>query len=234
MSSALTLPFLLGWAAVFNPCGVAMLPATLAWLVGTVVPDRPGGLVVRGVRAGIGMTLGFTGVVAALAVLVHAVGAMLTPVMRPAMVVLGAVLVSGGGLVALGRFHFPLAGWLSVPPLHVPVRRSHTHGLMLLAGAAYGLGAVSCTLPLFVAALLPALTAGWGRAAAVVGAFGAGSGIVFVAVAEATVFARAALMQLLRRVGPWLNPVLGTVVAGSGGYLVYYWVWGPGHWLGLG
>ena len=37
MDTSISLAFFMGMAAVFNPCGIALLPASLAWVSGTIV-----------------------------------------------------------------------------------------------------------------------------------------------------------------------------------------------------
>lgn len=224
----MSLAFLMGMAAVFNPCGIALLPASLAWVGGSVVTaPHPMIRLGQGLSAGLLMAVGFTAVVAMLALLVHALGVVLTPVLYPVMVVLGGGLILGGVLVALGLFHFPLDRWVRLERMP----RGRQGWTLVVAGVVYGVAALSCTLPLFIAAFVPALTAGSGTFVGLLAAFGAGTAVILVGVSEVVLFARDATLRAIRRMGPWLNPLLGLVVAGAGGYLLYYWVWGAGHFL---
>jgi cytochrome c-type biogenesis protein len=229
MGSSGSIAFVMGMAAVFNPCGIALLPASLAWVGGTVVtgPAHP---VVRwghGLTAGMLMALGFTAVVAVLGLLVHGVGMAVAPVLRPAMVTLGGLLIVAGLAVALGLFHFPIDRWLRLQ--RVP--QGPWGWTFVVAGVIYGFAALSCTLPLFVAALLPALTAGGTAFLTVVATFGAGAAVVLVGVSEVTLLARDTTTRVIRGIGPWLNPILGLLVVGAGGYLLFYWIWGAGRFV---
>lgn len=231
MNDALVWAYAMGAAAVFNPCGVAMLPASLAWLSGTTtLANRWGGRVWHGLLAGAGMALGFVLVVAALGLVVRATGVVLGPILRPVMMAISVGLVGAGILVALGLFHLPLVQWLGTQNRGTP--RIGTWGTFVGAGVLYGIAALSCTLPLFLAALLPAVARGWAALGLFLVGFGGGTLTVLVVLSEATLFARDAVSRALARVAIWINPVLGTVVFGAGGYLLYYWVWGPGRFLG--
>jgi cytochrome c-type biogenesis protein len=216
----------MGVAAVFNPCGVALLPASLAWMTGSVslsghISRRVG----QGALAGLFLAVGFTAVVAVLAVALQGLGIVLAPVLRTAMLALGAALALAGIGVGLGVVHLPLDRWTGL---------NRAQGLggtwtLLLAGLVYGVAALSCTLPLFIAALTPAMGRGWMASVTVVGLFGTGAGLTFVGLSEATVFFRDGLQRGLVRLQRWLPTGLGAIVAGAGLYLVYYWAWGPGH-----
>lgn len=216
-------------ASVLTPCGVAMLPATLAWLAGTASPtptwvSRAG----KGALAGLAMAVGFTFVVLLLALLVHAAGAVFSGYLRILMIALGAVLAVGGTLVALGLFHFPMARLLHVERVTMDVRRPAGLGTMVLAGILYGVAAMSCTLPLFIAVVFPTFTGGIGRTLATVGVFGLGAAVLLVTASEGTLFAREIVVRFLRRAVPFMNPALGLVIAGAGLYLIYYWTLGAG------
>jgi cytochrome c biogenesis protein CcdA len=95
----------------------------------------------------------------------------------------------------------------------------------------YGIAALSCTLPLFLAALIPALGGGWTSVVRLIASFGGGTAVILVGFGLATLFVRDGLLRAIRTVGPWLNPALGLVIVGAGGYLLWYWVSGPGHFL---
>ncbi len=230
MEGNLLWPLSIGMASVLNPCGVAMLPATLAWLAGTATPTSTWvGKAGKGALAGVAMAAGFTLVVLMLALLVHAAGVVFAGYLRIIMIVLGGALAVGGALVAFGLFHFPMARLLGTEQVSLAGRRSGGVGTMVLAGMLYGIAAMSCTLPLFIAVVFPTFTGGIGKTIATVGAFGVGAALLLVAASEGTLFARDVVVGVLRRAARFMNPVLGAVIAGAGIYLVYYWVVGPGR-----
>ncbi len=228
LAEPVSLAFLMGVAAVFNPCGIALLPATMAWVGGTVLVT-PRWVVRSGQGAGTGllMAVGFTAVVAVVALLIRALGLFVGPVLRPVMLGMAGALILGGGLVGIGLFHFPIDRWVRWDPRP----RGHRGWTLLVAGVIYGTAALSCTLPLFLAAFIPALSAGTLTFVQLVAAFGLGAALVLVGVSELTLFARDTTIHLIQRVGPWLNPVLGLMVAAAGSYLLYYWLLGPGRFL---
>lgn len=217
-------------ASVLNPCGVAMLPATLAWLAGTAAPTSSWlGRAGKGALAGLAMATGFTLVVLLLALLAHAAGAVFAGYLRILMIALGSALVVGGALVAFGLFHFPMARLLGAEQVSLVGRRSNGVGTMVLAGVLYGIAAMSCTLPLFIAVVFPTFTGGFDQTLSTVGAFGVGAALLLVAASEGTLFARDVVVGFLRRTARFMNPVLGAIIAGAGIYLVYYWMLGPGR-----
>ena len=223
------LAFYMGMAAVFNPCGNALLPASLAWIGGTVggtatVLHR----IVRGALSGGLMAAGFTLVVAVLAVVLHGLGAALAPILRMVMLALSGGLIVGGVAVALGLFHFPINRWASLERLNVVTGSIWP---LIIAGVMYGIAALSCTLPLFLAALIPVLGGGWTSVVRLIASFGGGTAVILVGFGLATLFVRDGLLRAIRTVGPSLNPALGLVIVGGGGYLLWYWVSGPGHFL---
>lgn len=225
----MNLAFYMGIAAVFNPCGIAMLPASLAWIGGTVggtptVRAR----VARGIQSGLLMAVGFTVVMAVMALITHSLGAALSSVLHTVMLVLSGVLILGGITVAGGLFHFPIDRWAGIGRIPLSSRTGWT---LFVAGMVYGVAALSCTLPVFLAALAPTLAGGWAAVVRVVSSFGLGTAVVLVGFGLVTIFARDGLLRAIGKVGPWLNLALGVIIVGAGGYLAYYWVWGPGHFL---
>ncbi len=223
-------PLTVGMASVLNPCGVAMLPATLAWLAGTAAPTSTWPTKARrGALAGVAMAAGFTLVVLIVALVAHAVGAVFARSLRMLMIVLGSALAVGGALVAFGLFHFPVERLVGTEWVSLARRRSNAVGTMVLAGVVYGIAAMSCTLPLFIAVVFPTFTGGFGKTFSTVGMFGLGAALLLVAASEGTLFARDILVRLLRRATRCMSPVLGGIIVGSGIYLVYYWALGPGR-----
>lgn len=218
-----------GAVVLFNPCGIVLLPASLAWLAGAgPVKASPAQRAGAGALTAIGMAAGFVLVVVLLAAILKVTGLVLGTIIKPVSIVLAVVLMGSGLLVALGRFHLPMERWVSGRGL-----AASRFGWLRAVGAglAYAVGALSCTLPLFIAVLLPALSVDWVHFSQLALSFGVGVFVVLLVLSEATLFGRDAVTGWIRGVLPLLPKVFGTIILVTGAAFLYYWVWGPGRWL---
>lgn len=230
MNPAIALALGAGAASAFSPCGVAMLPATIGLLLGG--RGATGGLgerVWRGLVAGILLALGFSLVVAVAAVLVSLVAHALFRVLPFLMVVLAFALMAMGVLMYLDR----LAIGLSTDAVATRVRSIGVGfaGTLVAAGAAYGLAALSCTLPLFIALLAEVASTGLAGTAAVVLAFAIGVGLVLTTISVATALWRGVMERAIRAILPFIAKASGAIVVAAGIWIAYYWLFGPGRWL---
>jgi cytochrome c biogenesis protein CcdA len=230
MNPAMVLAFGAGAASAFSPCGIAMLPATIALLSGRA--DTGAGLgerAWRGGMAGILLALGFSLMVAVAALLFSLVAHALFHVLPYLMVVLAAALVAMGVLMYLDR----LAIGLSTGTLarRVDALGAGFVGTLVAAGAAYGLAALSCTLPMFIALLADVAGRGAGGTVGVVVMFAVGVSLVLVAVSIGTALWRGAMDRAIHTVLPYIGRVSGAIVVAAGVWIAYYWLLGPGHWL---
>jgi cytochrome c-type biogenesis protein len=208
-----------------------MLPATIGLLLGwNATPAAPARRAWQGFGAGLVLAFGFSFVVALaaalFAVLAHAVFRIL-PLL---MVALAAGLVAMGVLLYLDR---PGIG-LSTDNMARRVRALGAAGpfaALVAAGAAYGLAALSCTLPMFIALLAEAVSGRWAETALVVLSFAAGVALVLVAVGVGTALWRTAMERTIRSALPYVGKVSGIVVVAAGLWIAYYWLIGPGRWL---
>lgn len=202
---------LAGMLASVNPCGFAMLPGYLALVVAG--GERRVG---RALAAGGLMTAGFVlvfGVFGLLSVpllsLLQQWLPVLTVVIGVALVVLGAVLVSGRELTLL------------LPKLTrgAPTARV---GSMFGYGVAFAVASLSCTIGPFLAVAGVALRQGDvldGLVSFL--AYALGMGLVVTALAVAAAFSTGAGV---RRVLPYVNRVGGALVLVAGLYVAYYGV----------
>jgi cytochrome c-type biogenesis protein len=230
MSAAAAIPaglfFAAGAAAAFNPCGIAMLPAYIALLLGR---GRAEG--VRwpwGLAAGIGMTAGFLTVFG----LAGGVGSLAMPLLAGVLPYVGiaiGVLLLLLGLLLLGGKGGVSAGALSrlgdrlTPGAGSGLRGAYVYGL------AYSLASLGCTFPLFVAMVAGAVSAGsWLGGARAFALYALGMGAVVTAISLAATLARQGLQRILTGALPWVERVSGGVVAAMGVYLLHYWLAGPG------
>lgn len=213
--SAVGYAFMLGMIGLLNPCGFPLLPVYLTAFIGDRERDRAT-RTLAGIRAGIALTIGFFAVFAAAALLAGSVHAVLLRVAPWAMVGVAVVIVVLGVLGALGR---------SLPLRAAPGFRSGTGFVAMTGfGGAYAVGSLSCSLPVFIAAMGGALASG---SALVVGAatmaYGLGMGLFATVLAVVVSFVDASAFRALRPVMALLPRAAGVLCILVGVYLIGYW-----------
>jgi cytochrome c biogenesis protein CcdA len=221
VDAPLALSFTAGMLAAFNPCGFAMLPAYLSFFLGAdgsakgAVADTAHAL-----RVGTAVTAGFVAVFGAAGVAVTAMSVSVQRYTPWATVIIGVVLVPLGIAVVLGRG----------PTLNLPrLQRGGSQrsaGSMALFGVSYATVSLSCTLPVFLAAVSTTFTqASMVAGLAVFVAYAAGMGVVLTGLAVAVVLARQSLVRRLRAAIPYAQRASGVLLAAAGGYVAWYgWV----------
>lgn len=233
--SFLAFAYLAGNVATVNPCGFAMLPAFVSYILG----EDPGGhgqasplpvRLWRALRLGAVVTAAFVGVFAAVGLVFAYLSRAIVEVVPWAALVVGALLVVWGITVVAGRATMTLR-------LPNPTGGRGGSRSALLFGVGYAVASLSCTLPVFMAVVAGTLVTG-GVAAGVSGfvAYGAGMGTIVLAVAISVALARDRLVARLRRAGRHLERAAGAVLALAGLYIVAYWGYalGPGRRPSLG
>jgi len=218
--------FAAGAAAAFNPCGVAMLPGYLAFLLGqeTVRPR-----LWSGVWAGLIMTAGFLTVFSALGLIGAGLGQVLGGWLRWATILIGLALLAAGIWQGLGR---TLPGLGGAERLAGAIGASGPRrGLaaVYIYGLAYAVASLGCTLPLFLA-----LVAGTANSASALGgavaflSYAGGMGLVATVLSAAAIGSREVLATRLSAWMPLVQKASAVVMGTVGLYLVYYWLLGPG------
>jgi len=215
--SALVLyAFTLGLVAAVNPCGFPMLPAYLALFAGT----RPGPKTARiagALRSGASMSAGFVMAFGSLGLLLQGGAALVAGVLPWLMTPVGVAMAVAGVFTIAGRG----------PRLRLPaprIGRGRSVPVMALYGLAYAIGSLSCSLPLFLAAVGGAFASHGildGLASYLAYALGMGLFVTAAAVVAAT--AGSAALRHVRSAARWLPVVSGVVLAAAGCYLAYYW-----------
>lgn len=209
--------FSLGLVAAVNPCGLPMLPAYLALFTGgSTTPD--GARVARSLLSGAGVSAGFVVVFGVLGLVVES-GVQLVGGWLPwVMLVVALAMTAVGVLTLAGRG----------PSLHLPtprVRPGRSALAMVGYGAAYAIGSLSCSLPLFLAAVGGSFTrrGAWAGLSTYL-AYALGMGLFVTAAAVVTTTVGATALRHVRAASRWLPAVSGLVLTASGAYLAYYWV----------
>lgn len=205
-----------GMVAAFNPCGFALLPAYLALFLGDQTGARSTSSVMRALAVGASVTTGFVAVfglagilISGFAVQVSAWTPYATVAVGPFLVGLGLWLISGHELsVRLPRWS-----------------RSTDQGLvgMFTYGVIYATVSLSCTIPVFLVAVVGTFRAdNFAAGVAVLVAYAAGMGLVLTALAVALALAKDGVVQRSRSVLPWLNRISGALLIGAGAYVTWY------------
>jgi cytochrome c biogenesis protein CcdA len=214
--------FTLGLVAALNPCGFPMLPAYLAVFTGTAGASAPmagsrAAQITRGLLAGACISAGFVAVFGVLGLLLEGGARLATGWLPWLMAAVGVVMAGAGISTLLGR----------APALHLVTSRFRTRRSVLAMaayGVAYAAGSVSCSLPLFLAAVAGSFT-GQSIMAGLTTylAYALGMALFVTAAAVVTSTLGGAAVRRVRAVGRLLPAASGIILALSGAYLAYYW-----------
>lgn len=212
-----------GMVASVNPCGFLILPAYVAYYLGTGEEGgNPTPWLLRWGQAlalGISITLGFVAFFSLIGLLVSLGGRALLNFLPWAGLAMGAALVGLG----LWLWRGGVVGLAAAERLKVPFRRNL--GSAWLFGIAYGVASLGCTLPIFLIVVGTALTSqGIGPALQHFVSYSLGmASIVGVVIVSAALF-KGGLTRYLQRALPYVHQLSPLFLIGAGAYLIYYWL----------
>lgn len=208
----------LGAFAFFSPCGFPMLPAYMAYYLARPADEAhslPRALA-RGLGAGALAAVGAFAMLVTIGALAVTIG---TPFKQRVVwleLAGGIVVIAMGSLMLAGRgFSFKVA-------MRPSERRS---ALSLLGfGALYAAVAASCTAPILLGVLVPALAAPNPLDGLLqVGAYAAGMSLLLVLASVLVATSQDALLARMKRVLPVVERAAGAILVAAGLYLVWYW-----------
>ena len=214
----LALAFGAGLVASVNPCGFALLPSLLVYYLGTDTRGETGGArAADGLVVGLVLTAGFMAVFGTVGAVFALGGRAIVRAVPWLTVVMGLGLVGLGIWLATGRH-------VAVPLPGLRGRPGAGYGSLLLFGAAYAVGSLSCTLPVFLLVVGSGLAAGsMVGTLAVFLAYAVGMSTVLMILCLGTAGLRELVFRRVRRLFPHLNRISGILLVIGGGYVVYYW-----------
>jgi cytochrome c-type biogenesis protein len=220
VSTPLILALVAGALSPLNPCGAPLLPAFLSFYVGAEEESLPRAVsrIAQALIVGLLVTAGFLGVFALIGMPIIYGAGLLADALPWAGLVIGLTLL-GLGLVALAghKLALPVTNPLGTAP------GRHGRG-MLLFGAGYGLAALGCTLPTFLALVGVSLGAANGaETVAIFAAYGVGVALSFMTLSLIAALFQEGLSRALRRLAPSMARLSGALLAVAGAYLTYYW-----------
>lgn len=216
-----------GMAAAFNPCGVAMLPSYISYLVGQGRSDSSSimqnGL--RGLTVGLWMTLGFLTVFVVLGFTIAAIGQVLYGILPWLSVAIGILLVVAGSLLWSGK-QWEVNTSRYVDRLSNRIQ-SGKNGSMYVYGLIYAVASLGCTLPIFLMLVAQSIVLGKvGQGVVNFILYAAGMGLVVVLISILSMLANAWVKRSLRRILPFISRISALIIVLAGLYIIYYWLIG--------
>jgi cytochrome c-type biogenesis protein len=237
----LALAFGAGLLATLNPCGFALLPAYVSYVVGQDTANRKAtawAQTLRGGLLGLPLAAGFLLVFVVAGGVLAAGGRLLAHLFPWVAILVGLGLVALGGWTllsgripeipglvtladAVGRPRTPAQG-RSDARVEAQGRVGDLRAAWAF-GLGYGLSSLGCTLPVFLLVVGSAVAAsGWVSALLVLAAYAAGMLLVLLAVAMAASTLRDLLRQYVMPLLRWVQPMAALLVIAAGVYIVIY------------
>lgn len=208
-----------GMLAAFNPCGFALLPTYLVVFLGS--PGRRSSAVTRALIVGLSVTGGFVLVFGLAGLAVVGMSVSLGPWLSWVTLASGVVLVGAGSWLVSGHDLV-----LRVPRARLPVSGSIPG--MAAYGVVYASVSLSCTLPVYLAAVTYVFSdPGSGPLAGGLSAlaYAAGMGAVLTTLALIVALAGRAAATRIRSWTRFVGRTSGLVAIVAGGYVIWYgWV----------
>ncbi len=225
MSTAVSFAFAAGLLATVNPCGFTMLPSFLTFYLGAHEQDGASRSLLARVREGLTvgavLSLAFGAVFVVVGLLVSAGLRTVIEVVPWLAVAVAVGLLAVGAAMLAGRH----VGLMSASRVTVTPGTSGGYRRVALFGVTYALASLSCTLAVFLVVVGQALAvADPVQLVVVFAAYAAGSASLLIALSVSAALAKGALARAVRRLLPAVNRVSGTLLIGSGIYLLLYWL----------
>lgn len=227
---ALLLPFGYAFGAgmvtTVSPCGIAMLPAYVSLYLGT---EERGFWAqsslkrsARAIAMGGVMTLGFAVFFGVMGAILSFGGQFLIAYIPWAAILIGVILILLGVYLLMGGHVY--TGLLA----RLASRMSSFGGSglkgFLIFGVAYGIAALSCTLPIFLVVVAGALAMkGFTAGLLQFVSFALGMGLVITAVTLGTALFKETVNRWLRRLVPVVARFSRLLLILAGGYILYFW-----------
>ncbi|MFC1991765.1 cytochrome c biogenesis CcdA family protein [Chloroflexota bacterium] len=215
-----------GMVTTVSPCGIAMLPAYISLHLGAGSEEyQAESSLKRGTRAltmsGV-VTLGFVIFFGIVGAILSLGGQLLVNFIPWVAVLIGVSLFLLGIYLLFGGYFY------SNLPARLASRlgRNGNPGIrgFFIFGIAYGIAALSCTLPIFLAVVGSALTTrGFTSGLIQFVSFALGMGFVIAIVTIGSALFKETVNRWLHRLVPVVARLSGLLLIFAGGYILYFW-----------
>ena len=214
-----------GMVTAVSPCGIAVLPAYVALYLETEEEGfRQQSLLRRGARAGLlslVVTVGFVALFVAVGAVLSLNGEFIIKFIPwVAVLIGGSLILLGVWLLAGGHLYLAVFSRLAD---RLKTSKGGVTGFLVF-GVAYGIAALSCTLPIFLVVVGSALALkGFTVGLIQFVSYALGMGFIITIVTLSAAFFKEAVHRWLRRLVPLVARFSGLLLILAGGYILYFW-----------
>lgn len=215
-----------GMVTTVSPCGAAMLPAYVSLYLGareegfwakSSLQRSARALAISGV-----VTLGFVSFFGVMGALISLGGQFLITFIPWVVILIGVILLLLGLYLLMGGHVYTSL------PARLANRLSNNRnmgiGRFLVFGIAYGIAALSCTLPVFLAVVGSVLALkGFTSGLLQFVSYALGMGFVIALVTVGSALFKEAVKRWLCRLMPLIARLSGLLLIFAGGYILYFW-----------
>ena len=209
-----------GFVTFISPCGIAMLPAYASYCIGREESEKDVKKdFFNGLKNGLYVSLGLISIFMIIGAIIIYIGNFIKIYIPIFTLIVGLVLIIIGFFMLFNKnFSFAL-------PLHLQLKKKINNKFLRFYtfGIGYGLAVMSCTLPVFLAIIISALSAGSvidGVIVFLLYSIAASVGIVGISII--TAMSKVTIMKKFSRIFPYVRTITAVVIIIAGSYIIYY------------
>ncbi|HEY4673543.1 MAG TPA: cytochrome c biogenesis protein CcdA [Nitrososphaerales archaeon] len=195
-----------GFVTLLSPCGYALLPGLIGYLLGGKVSIR------GAVRGALTAIFGVLLVFAAVGIILSIASGLIRAIV-PHLTIGAAVIIMTIGIAKIFELNLPVIG--NAPSINIKPTGFFTYGI------AYAFAGAGCTFPIFFAVLLYASTVPGIGALATMLTYSVGLAVPLLITSVLTATANDAIVHRIARLTGKIQRVSGSVLLAAGVYLIY-------------
>ena len=195
-----------GFVTLLSPCGYALLPGLIGYLLGGKVSIR------GAVRGALTAIFGVLLVFVAVGIILSIASGLIRAVV-PHLTIVAAVIIMAIGIAKIFELNIPVIG--NAPSINIKPTGFFTYGI------AYAFAGAGCTFPIFFAVLLYASTVPGIGALATMLTYSVGLAVPLLITSVLTATANDAIVRRIARLTGKIQRVSGSVLLAAGVYLIY-------------
>jgi len=209
-----------GFVTFISPCGIAMLPAYASYYIGKEESEKDVKKdFINGLKNGLYVSLGLISIFMIIGAIIIYIGNFIKVYIPIFTLIVGLVLIIIGFFMLFNKnFSFAL-------PVHLQFKKKINNKFLRFYtfGIGYGLAVMSCTLPVFLAIIISALSAGSiidGVIVFLLYSIAASVGVVGISII--TAMSKVTIMKKFSKIFPYVRTITAVVIIIAGSYIIYY------------